>query len=109
VRVSTAEQERFVRPARPAAPRTPAPKQASVRAPSPAAPQPTLAQKPTAAKAPAKGQTSTRRTKTLAEQLLEEAREVQRARSGKKPAPEQSGSWLGRLFGGGAKPRPRSV
>jgi hypothetical protein len=109
VRVSTAEQERFVRPARPAAPRTPAPKQASVRAPSPAAPQPTLAEKPTAAKAPAKGQTSTRRTKTLAEQLLEEAREVQRARSGKKPAPEQSGSWLGRLFGGGAKPRPRSV
>ena len=105
VRVSMAEQERFVRPA---APRTPAPKQASVRAPSPAAAQPTLAQKPTATKAPAKGQTPARRSKTLAEQLLEEAREVQRARSGKKPAPEQSGSWLGRLFGG-AKPRPRSV
>jgi hypothetical protein len=119
VRVSMAEQTRFVQPA---ARRAPAPKPASIRTPS-SSPSPStspspspaaaaapakLAPKPTAAKAPAKDQTSTRRTKTLAEQLLEEAREVQRARSGKKPAAEQSGSWLARLFGG-AKPRPRSV
>jgi hypothetical protein len=48
------------------------------------------------------------RPRTLGEELLEEARELKRSRSGRSRAPEQSGSWLTRLFGG-AKPRPRSI
>jgi hypothetical protein len=108
VRVSKAEQERFMQPSAP----RPAVKKA---APAPVRPvvsasaQPILSQRPVAAKAPAKAQLPSRRTKSLGEQLMDEAREVQRSRSGRKPATEQSGSWLARLFGGGgARPRPRS-
>jgi hypothetical protein len=39
------------------------------------------------------------RTKTLGEELLEEARQVQRSRAGKKPAAGQNTSWLARLLG----------
>jgi hypothetical protein len=107
VRISTAEQSRFAPPSAspPSAPR-PAPAAArQTRAPSP-----TLA--PSPAKAPTKTQgpqnSASKRPKTLGEELLEEARELQRARSGRSRAPEQSGSWLNRLFGG-QKPRPRST
>ncbi len=110
VRVSTAEQERF---APPNTSRAPAPKPKS----APAAPRQTLTSPPMVAAAPAKAPTtktkapqnsSSRRPKTLAEELLEEARELQRSRSGRTRTPEQSGSWLGRLFSG-SKPRPRST
>ena len=50
----------------------------------------------------------TRRNKTLAQELLEEAREVQLARSGRKQAPEQSSSWITRLFGRPSE-RPRAA
>ena len=72
-------------------------------------------QVPTVATAPAKVPTktkvqqssATKRPRTLGEELLDEARELQRSRSGRNRAPEQSGSWLTRLLGG-SKPRPRS-
>ena len=67
-----------------------------------------LAENPMTSKAPANPQTAVRKTKTLGQELMDEAREVQRLRSGKKQAPTQSGSWLARLFGG-SKPRPRSA
>lgn len=101
VRVSTAEQSRFARPA--AAP-TPVPRQtptaavarAATPAPAPAAPRVSPAQ------ASSKGR------KTLAQELLEEAREVQLSRSGRKRAPEPRASWLTRLFGR-TNERPRSA
>jgi hypothetical protein len=101
VRVSTAEQSRFARPAAPAAPvhrqaPTAATSRAAAPAPAPAAPRVPLAQ------ASGKGK------KTLAQELLEEAREVQLARSGKKRASEQRASWLTRLFGR-TNERPRST
>ena len=104
VRVSTAEQERFAPPSAQAP--------ASKPKPAPATPHQTFTPAPMVAAAPAKAPTKTkatpgspsRRPKTLAEELLEEARELQRARSGRSKTPEQSGSWLSRLFGG-AKPR----
>ena len=109
VRVSTAEQARFAPPSTSRAPAsTPSaapavPRQASM-------PSPTVATAP--AKAPMKTKTSqtsaAKRPRTLAEELLEEARELQRSRSGRNRAPEQSGSWLTRLLGG-SKPRPRST
>jgi len=49
-----------------------------------------------------------KRNKTLAQELLEEAREVQLARSGRKQAPEQSNSWITRLFGRPSE-RPRAA
>jgi hypothetical protein len=102
VRVSEAEQTRFAPQAAPRA----AVKQAAPVA-APAAARPAVVQKPiVASKSRAAG--PLKKTKTLAEQLLEEAREVQQARSGRKRTPEQSGSWLTRLLGG-AKPRPRSI
>lgn len=105
VRVSTAEQERFAPSSASRAP-------ASKPKPAPTAPPQTFTQAPMVAAAPTKAPTkskatptaSSRRPKTLAEELLEEARELQRARSGRSKTPEQSGSWLSRLFGG-AKPR----
>ena len=113
VRVSKAEQERFVQPgaSRPAVKKVASGPVAAPAhaAPAHAAPRPVVAQRPVTAKTPAKPQSPSRKTKTLGEQLMEEAREVQRSRSGKKPATEQSGSWLARLFGGGARPRPRST
>ena len=109
VRVSDAEQARFVPPSASRA-------VASTPSPAPAVPRQTSMQSRTVATAPAKAPTKTKpsqnpaakRPRTLAEELLEEARELQRSRSGRSRAPEQSGSWLTRLFGG-AKPRPRST
>jgi hypothetical protein len=107
VRVSNAEQERF------APPRT-ARALASTPKPAPAAPRQTLTQTPAVAAAAAKAKpkslqsSASKQPKTLAEELLEEARELQRFRSGRNQTAEQSGSWLSRLFGG-SKPRPRSI
>jgi hypothetical protein len=102
VRVSVAEHGRFAQ--RIAAP-GPAQQPASVRTTAPAA-------SPPAAHAPSKevrsqaqtSQAQTKRSKTLAQELLEEAREVQLSRSGKKRTAEQSDSWITRLFG---RPRER--
>jgi hypothetical protein len=103
VRVSVAEQTRFApcasAPAR-------AQKAASVEKPASVA---AAAPRPTVAAAPAEEtgwQTQTRKNKTLAQELLEEARELQRSRNGKKRAPEQSKSWITRLFGRPSE-RPR--
>ena len=104
VRVSEAEQTRF---APQAAPRASVKQAASTPASAPAAPRPVVASKPTVASKP-RAAGAANKTKTLAEQLLDEAREVQLVRSGRKRAPEQSGSWLARLLGG-SKPRPRST
>jgi hypothetical protein len=97
VRVSVAEQTRF-------APSASAParaqKAASVEKPASVA---AAAPRPTVAAAPAEEtgwQTQTRKNKTLAQELLEEARDLQRSRNGKKRAPEQSKSWITRLFSG---------
>ena len=101
VRVSTAEQSRF---APPAAPQAPTQKRAST---STAAPAPAPA--PAAPNLPPVASMSGRGKKSLAEELLEEAREVQLARSGKKRVPEQRKSWLTRLFGrANERPRPAS-
>lgn len=98
VRVSVAEHVRFA-PTAPAA----APKPAAVVAAAPAA------LRPTAAPVEEPGwQTQTRKNKTLAQELLEEARDMQRSRTGKQQATERSGSWLTRLFARPAE-RPRSA
>lgn len=103
VRVSVAEQTRFApSAAAPVKAQKPvsAEKPASVAA---AAPRPTVA----AAPAETTGrQMQTSKNKTLAQELLEEARELQRSRNGKKRAPEQSKSWITRLFGQPSE-RPR--
>jgi hypothetical protein len=108
VRVSTAEQARF-------APSAPA--RAPASAPASALSRQADAQRPIAGSEPAVKQpvaktggsrSSAGRSRTLAEELLEEAREVQRSRSGRNRTSEQSGSWLTRLFGG-PKPRARST
>lgn len=102
VRVSVAEQTRF-------APRTAAPAAAKKAAPAPtttaAPPAPPVAHTPVTATA---SQSQAKKGKTLAQELLEEAREVHLARSGKKRAPEQSSSWITRLFGRPSE-RPRSA
>jgi hypothetical protein len=110
VRVSEAEQTRF---APQAAPRASVKQAASIPVSAPAAARPAVASKPTVASKPraagaAAAAAAAKKTKTLGEQLLDEAREVQQGRSGRKRAPEQSGSWLARLLGG-SKPRPRST
>ena len=92
VRVSAAEQTRFAPSAAPVT----AQKTAPVATVTPAAPRPAVAAAPVEQTG---WQTQTRKNKTLAQELLEEARETQRSRSGKKRAPEQSGSWITRLFG----------
>jgi hypothetical protein len=90
VRVSAAEQVRFAPPAA-----APAPKPTHAAVAAPAAPRPSVA-----AEVPVEGwQTQTRNNKTLAQELLEEARELKLSRGGKKPAAKQSGSWITRLFG----------
>jgi hypothetical protein len=122
VRVSAAEQERFAQSAAQratkqkvassstrAASRDVAPALAPARAAAPAVARPPVSRTVVANKAaqarplPIKASGSqklTRRTKTLAEQLLDEAREVQLSRSGRTRVPDQSGSWLSRLWGG---------
>ena len=113
VRVSAAEQTRFAQPQvpratvqKPAAPRPPAaPTNVATRAAPAIAEQPVVANKTRtvlpATPVRANGtQKLVKRPRSLREALLEEAREVQLARSGKHRAPEQSASWLARLFGG---------
>lgn len=97
VRVSTAEQSRFARPAAPQA----AVKKEAPTAAAPPAPAPTATRLPLA-------QTQGKGRKTLAQELLEEAREVQSSRSGKQRVPEQRASWLTRLLGR-TNERPRSA
>jgi hypothetical protein len=118
VRVSDAEQARFAEgPApratvqKPAAPRTPAaPTQAATRAAPAIAQQPVAASKirktlpPTPVNTDGTQKHAKRtRTRTLAEELLDEARDVALSRSGKHRVPEQHKPWLTRLFGGGSK------
>jgi hypothetical protein len=100
VRVSVAEQTRF-------APSAAVPARKPVPAPAVAP----AAQRPMVAAAPDEEtgwQTKTSKNKTLAQELLEEARELQRSRNGKKRAPEQSKSWITRLFGQPSK-QPRAA
>lgn len=105
LRVSTAEHARFSPPA--------APRAAVQKSPSPApaaAPRHTVAQQPVVTNSARKKlpasieatgtQKLVKRSRTLAEELREEAREVQLSRSGKHRVPEQSQSWLTRLLGG---------
>jgi hypothetical protein len=102
VRVSVAEQTRFAqRIAAPAPVQKSAPVAAKTTAAAPAAPAQPVAQRPAKAAGP---RSPTKGKKTLAQELLEEARELQRTRSGKKKAPEQNSSWITRLFG---QPKPR--
>ena len=120
VRVSDAEQTRFAQAQapratvqKPAAPRTPAaptdipatpPNTAPRSAPTPVE-RPVVANKtrktlpPTPVKANGT-QKLVKRTRTLGEELLDEAREVALSRSGKHRIPEQNKPWLARLFGG---------
>ena len=91
VRVSTAEQTRFAPSAAPVTVQKKA--SPAVAAATPPAPRPAPAAEP----AEETGwQTQTRNNKTLAQELLEEARAMQR---GKKQAPKQRDSWITRLFG----------
>jgi hypothetical protein len=102
VRVSTAEQTRFAPSAATLAKAVQKP--ASVPAAVPAAP----AAKVAAAPAEEIGwQTQTRKNKTLAQELLEEAREMQLARSGRKQASKQRDSWVTRLFGRPSEKAPQ--
>ena len=97
VRVSVAEQTRFAqRIAAPAPMQKSAPVAAKTTAAAPAAPAQPVAQRPAKA---AGSQSPTKGKKTLAQELLEEARELQRTRGGKKKVPEQNSSWITRLFG----------
>jgi len=114
VRVSDAEQARFVQPQapraavqKPAAPRPPAAPTPVASRPAPAVvQQPVVAAKPrktlppAAVKANGTQKVAAKRPRTLGEELLDEAREVVNARSGKHKIVEQNKSWLGRLFGG---------
>jgi hypothetical protein len=113
VRVSDAEQTRF---AQSQAPRAPVQKPAAPHmhaAPTHTAvrPAPAIAKQPVAANTIRKTlpptpvrangtQKAVKRTRTLAEELLDEARNVHLSRSGKHRMPEQSASWLSRLLGG---------
>lgn len=120
VRVSVAEQARFAQPAaaraaagQPTTSSTPAARAgvASLSRPPAATlavPRQAVAQRPATTNKPANtlrpsrtsgSQKLVKKTKTLAEQLMEEAREVQLSRSGKHRAVSQQGSWLARLFG----------
>lgn len=106
VRVSAAEQARFAQPAAPgasaqkvAANTAAAPVAGARDARRPLAPDASPSIKPNTMHVPSK------RTKTLAEELLAEAREVQLSRSGKQRASEPSRSWLARLFAPNERPR----
>jgi hypothetical protein len=90
---------------KPAPPRTPAAPTHIATRPAPAiAQQPVVAHRPRKTLPPpakANGaQQGAKRSRTLAEELLDEAREVQLSRSGKHRVSEQSKPWLARLFGG---------
>jgi hypothetical protein len=113
VRVSDAEQTRFVQSQalrtpvqKPAAPRMHAAPTLAAARPAPAIAAPPVAANklrktlpPTAIRANST-QKAANRTRTLAEELLDEARNVHLSRSGKHRMPEQSTSWLSRLLGG---------
>ena len=62
--------------------------------------KPTTSPHATGPKAAARSQLHGGRPKTLGEELLEEARQLQLSRSSKKRAVEPSRSWLSRLLGG---------
>jgi hypothetical protein len=102
VRVSVAEQTRFAQRTRAPAP---APKPL---VPGEKAGRYSAAQHDAAVLSSATLSPPAPRKKTLAQELLEEAREVQLSRSGRKRAPEQSSSWITRLFGRPSE-RPRST
>ncbi|HKU13398.1 MAG TPA: hypothetical protein VJQ52_03330 [Steroidobacteraceae bacterium] len=109
VQVSAAEHARFV------APPAVRPKPPSVTTSTPAVtaaaplPRPSVTPKPLAPSAGAKAAAASskahashkpaRKNKTLAEELLDEAREVQLSRSGKHRVAAQRKSWLARLLG----------
>ena len=109
VQVSDAEHARFAQPPapRPQAPpvTTPTP---TVTA-APAVPRPAAAPKPIAASSgvktpspphkPRGPQQPLKKNKTLAQELLDEAREVELSRSGKHRVAAQRKSWLARLLG----------
>ena len=107
VRVSAAEHDRFLSPAAAAKSHKTAPSSNARVAAQPAVAQPIERN----AAPPAKGVTKPHgarttgtqkvvsRTKSLGEQLLDEAREVQAARSGRHRIPQRSGSWITRLLG----------
>jgi hypothetical protein len=97
LRVSATEHARFARPA-------PAPRAAVANLATKAPASPTLAAapppQPKATPVPARSQKSSGTRKTLAQELLEEAREVQLSRSGRhRVSTEHSGSWISRLLG----------
>lgn len=95
VRVSAAEHARFLNPS--------APTKLSPAAPATAAPArvAAIAQPISPPRAPVikKSQRPVNGTKSLAEQLLDEARQVHLSRSGRHRAPEQPKSWISRLLG----------
>ena len=91
IRVSTAEHARFEKPAA-AAPKTAAPTRPAA---PPTAATPAVPPAPVVKKSPRHAGAK----KSLAEQLRDEAREVQLSRSGRHRAPESSGSWISRLLG----------
>jgi hypothetical protein len=116
VRVSVAEQTRFAprtAAAAPAVPVVPGEKTgrnstaqhdaAALSFATLSPPAPLLPQLRAAA-----SQAQTRTNNTLAQELLQEAREVQLARSGRKQAPAQNSSWITRLFGRPSE-RPRAA
>lgn len=97
VRVSEAEQTRF---APQAPPRASVKQAASIPVSAPAAPRAAVALKPTVASKPraAGAAAGAKKTKTLAEQLLDEAREVELSQSGIRKLPKNN-SLLSKLVG----------
>ena len=103
VRVSTAEQTRFAPSAAPVSVQKTAPVAAAA---TPPASRPAPAAEPVEPVEKTGWQTQTRKNKTLAQELLEEAREMKR---GKQQAPKQRDSWITRLFGRPSeKPLPKT-
>jgi hypothetical protein len=102
MRVSAAEHGRFAQPAAPPKAAAANPTAANRATKSPASPPPAAppAPEPKAALVAARSQKSAGASKSLAQQLLDEAREVQMSRSGRHRVPtERSGSWISRLLG----------
>ncbi len=107
VRVSAAEHERFLNPLAAAKSHKPASSSTVRVTPPPAVAQPVERNAAPAAKRVTQPhgtiatgpQKLVNRTKSLAEQLLDEAREVQMAKTGRHRVPQRSGSWISRLLG----------
>ncbi len=97
LRISAAEHARFAPPAD--APKVAAASRAT-KAPVAATPAVAPAPQPKAPPVAVSSPRSAGTNKSLAEQLLDEAREVQMSRSGRHRMPaERSGSWISRLLG----------